>query len=288
VKQSHVRWEANVQFFFLLFAALISAPALAAPQTATINGAEISYEVCGDEKAPGVVLLHDGMANSAVWDDVFPILCKQYRVVRYDRRGYGKSPPAKEPHSPADDLKGVMDHAGLTHAHLVGASAGAGIAIDFLFEYPEGIDKLVLVAPALSGFTVSDKFLARLQVLEEHIRKGDMDATIAAIGADPHFFGPGGDEGRKKLAAILRASPGDLGAHPFQRRPPNVAARLQEIYAPTLLVIGMLDDSYNQAVVAAMQPLLRAAQVDGMTGVGQFLYLENPVDFAATVTPFLG
>jgi len=287
MKQSHVSPEAAVRFFFVLLLLLAPALAHAAAQTATINNAEISYEVCGAEGAQGVVLIHDGLANSATWDDAWPLLCERYRVVRYDRRGYGKSPPAKRQHAPSDDLWGVMQHVGLSHAHLIGASVGAGIAIDFLFDHPEAVDKLVLVAPAVSGFNTHPEFVARLQALEEHIRAGDMDATIAAINADPHFFGAGDKIGRAKLAEILKASPWDLGAHPNQMRPFNTAARLGEVYAPAMIVVGSTDHEYNLAIAGAMQKAMRNTRLHAMLGAGQLLYMDNGAAFAGLVIQFL-
>jgi len=237
----------------MMLVSVVSPTAHAASQTAAINGAQISYEVCGDEKAQGLVLLHDGLANSALWDDVWPALCKQYRVVRYDRRGYGKSPPAKDLHAPTDDLYAVMKRAGLEHAHLVGAAAGAGLAVDFVFDQPEAIDKLVLVAPSISGYRPTPAFVARLRRIEDVVVKGEMDPIVDAITTDPYFIWPGNDAARKKLEAILRASPGDLGAHPRQRRPANMAPRLPEVYAPALVLVGASDDPYNLAVAASVQ-----------------------------------
>src|SRR5690606_38169856 len=163
------------------------------------NGAELSYEVCGAETAPAVVLLHDGLANSALWDFVWPKLCENFHAVRYDRRGYGKSPAATDAHSPAEDVAALLRHVGIDHAHVVAASIGARIAIDFLFEYSEAIDKLVLVSPAITGFQPNDSMLARLQALDELIRAGDMDATVAAINADPYFMDPKSAAARAKL-----------------------------------------------------------------------------------------
>lgn len=273
----------------VLLAAAFFAPrdVAAAPQTATINGAQISYEVCGDEKAQGVVLLHDGLLNSAVWDGVWPGLCEKYRVARYDRRGYGKSPPAKEPHFPTEDLLGVMKLAGLSHAHLVGAGAGAGLAIDFLFDEPEAIDKLVLVAPSVSGFTANDVFVARLRAFDEVIAKGDMDAVVAAFTSDPYFFPGGNEAARKKFEAIVRASLGDLGAHPFQRRPADVAQRLGEVYAPALILVGANDHGYTKAMAGAIGERMRAAQARMILNAGAFPYLEVPEVFVGAVAAFL-
>ena len=265
----------------------LCAPSRAAPQTATINGAEISYEVCGAEDAPAVVLLHDGLVNSAAWDSVWPGLCGNFRAVRYDRRGYGRSPPAKMQHAPAEDLAALMRHVGLDHAHIIGAHIGAGIALDFLFAYPESIDRLVFVSPAITGLQPNDSMVARLRALDEVVRAGDMDATLEAINSDPYFFGPGNPEARAKLAEILKASPGDLGAHPHQRRSNDTARRLGEVYAPTLIFIGSADHPYAQAVAGAMHERMRAAKIDVLLGSGQFLYLERPGAFVEAVSAFL-
>jgi len=58
-----------------------------------VENGKIYYEECGagDE---ALVLLHDGVLHSAVWDDVWPSLCKEFHTIRYDRRGYGRSPAA--------------------------------------------------------------------------------------------------------------------------------------------------------------------------------------------------
>jgi pimeloyl-ACP methyl ester carboxylesterase len=108
-----------------LILTLVPTLAHAAPQTATINDAPISYELCGAEIAPALVLVHDGLANSALWDPAWPGLCEEFRVLRYDRRGYGRSPPAKAWHAPVEDLAALMKHVGFEHAHMIGAFMGA-------------------------------------------------------------------------------------------------------------------------------------------------------------------
>lgn len=276
-----------MRFFFVLLFLFAPSLAHAAAQTATLNGAQISYEICGPETAPPVVMLHDGLLSSSSFDGSFPILCESFRVVRYDRRGYGKSPPAKDQHSPAEDLNALMKHVGFSHAHLIGAAVGAGIALDFLFEYPEAVDRLVFVSPVISGLQPNEPFLARLRRLDDIIRSGDMDYIVEALNNDPYLIGPGNPEARAKLGEIVRANPGDLGAHPLQRRTPNVAQRLGEIFAPTQLIMGSNDHPYAQAVAAAMSERMRSAAIDLRLESGQLLYLESPGGFAASVKAFL-
>jgi len=58
-----------------------------------VEKGKIYYEECGTGP-DAVVLIHDGIAHSAVWDAVWPAFCKEFHTVRYDRRGYGRSPAA--------------------------------------------------------------------------------------------------------------------------------------------------------------------------------------------------
>src|SRR5262249_38079390 len=93
------------------------------------GGGRLYFEECGS--GPNIVLLHDGLLHSVVWDDVWSPLCGKYHVVRYDRRGYGRSAAAKAPFSPEADLLAVMQHAHMESATLVGSSSGTALALDF-------------------------------------------------------------------------------------------------------------------------------------------------------------
>src|ERR1700761_414983 len=126
-----------------------------------VKGGKLWYETCGSGPKT-MVLLHDGLLHSATWDDVWPDLCKTFHVVRYDRRGFGRSPEAKAPYSPVEDVAAGMKAAGMEHAVIVGSSNGGGIAIDFTLAHPKQVDKLVVIGPDVTGFTYSDYFQARL------------------------------------------------------------------------------------------------------------------------------
>jgi hypothetical protein len=51
-----------------------------------IEGSKLYYQECGTGNQT-VILVHDGVINSDVWNDVWPEFCKHFRVIRYDRRG---------------------------------------------------------------------------------------------------------------------------------------------------------------------------------------------------------
>src|ERR1700733_6627382 len=119
-----------------------------------VEGGKLWYQTCG-AGSKAMVLIHDGTLHSAAWDDVWPLFCKDFHVVRYDRRGYGRSPAATQSYSRTDDLAAVMRAARMEHAVVVGASAGGGIAVDFTLAHPKAVDRLVLVGPSISGLRYS-------------------------------------------------------------------------------------------------------------------------------------
>ncbi|MDB5463731.1 MAG: alpha/beta hydrolase fold [Phenylobacterium sp.] len=143
-----------------------------------VDGGQLYYETCGTG-AQAIVLIHDGVVNSASFDDMWPILCKDFSVVRYDRRGYGKSPPAKASYSPQADLATVMAAAKMDHARLVGFSFGGGLAVSDAIDHPEAVDRLILSGAALNGFQPTKNFSNRIMHIMLPMVIGNFDAVIA-------------------------------------------------------------------------------------------------------------
>ena len=105
----------------------------------TVDGGRLFYEIAG--KGPNIVLLHDGMVHRVIWDEQFQELAKKYRVVRYDRRTFGKSSDPQAPFSHIDDLNQVFIQLKIDKAIIFGMSSGGGLAIDFTLKYPEKVEK---------------------------------------------------------------------------------------------------------------------------------------------------
>ena len=114
-----------------------------------INGAEIFWESAGE--GSDVVLIHAGVADGRMWDELFPVLAKKFRCIRYDIRGFGRSTFPGGPYSHVADLDGLFRAADVDSAAVVGASVGGQIAIDFSLVHPGKVTRLVLAASALGG-----------------------------------------------------------------------------------------------------------------------------------------
>ena len=79
-----------------------------------------------------------------------PLLAERHRVIRYDQRGFGRSPRPGS-YSLVEDLVAVLDAAGLERAALAGASRGGNIALATAVERPERVSALILLGSGLSG-----------------------------------------------------------------------------------------------------------------------------------------
>src|SRR5450755_2008515 len=129
-------------------------------QRGRIGGMEQMIQVAGgtvwadDTGGPGapVVLLHPGIGDSRVWDPVMPRLADRYRVIRYDARGHGMSPPATAPYTLLTDLVAVLDQLEVPPATFAGCSQGGASSIDLALSQPSRVSALVLVSPGLTGY----------------------------------------------------------------------------------------------------------------------------------------
>ena len=89
-----------------------------------------------------VVLHHGNAKNARLWYAWVPLLARQYRVIRLEARGFGRSTVPPEGYSWslssfAADLRGLLDHLELERVHLIGETVGGTISLQFASEYPE-------------------------------------------------------------------------------------------------------------------------------------------------------
>jgi len=141
----------NAAAALLLLLLVGSGPATLRGAFVDVDGSRIYYEECGSGPE-AVVLLHDGVVNSAVRDDVWPAFCKHFHTIRYDRRGYGRSPATKKPYYEADDLAALLHDRKISRAAIVASSHGGEVALNFALRYTAYVGDLVLVGPAATGF----------------------------------------------------------------------------------------------------------------------------------------
>lgn len=203
-----------------------------------IGADQVWVEDSGGSDDP-VVLLHPGITDSTIWDALVPQLGDR-RVVRYDRRGFGRSPIATEAFQALTDLVAVLDELGADRAHLVGNSMGGETSLALAITQPERIATMTLLCPGIGGYPWPDPTPEEQQVYERfHAAKAAQDvATLAEIGL-AEWCRSGVDD---YLSDQLRRSfEADLAQDHLERPNPDQWERCAELSVPTTVIAGELD-----------------------------------------------
>src|SRR4029077_14466828 len=116
-----------------------------------VDGGEVWADDSGGD-GPPLVLLHPGVGASRIWEPVLPALTASYRVIRYDARGYGRSPAPRTTFSLLADLVAVIDWYPLDRVARVGCSQGGPSALGVALQQPPRVSALVLLCPGVPGF----------------------------------------------------------------------------------------------------------------------------------------
>jgi pimeloyl-ACP methyl ester carboxylesterase len=246
----------------------------------------LHHEVAG--RGPDVALLHSTACDSRMWDAEFAALAERYRVLRYDFRGFGRSPLPPEDWSSVDDLRALLDEVGMERPALVGLSGGAAVALDFALEHADRVRGLVLAAPAVSGLPWSDEVQAYGEQEDALLDAGDLDGAVAlnirmwAPTADAAVQAKVAEMQRRAFEVQLAAEPGE------HRRPrPPAAERLEHVGVPTLVIVGEADvpDVLRNAEQLANR--VPGAEQVVLPGVSHMVNLERPEEFLRLVVDFL-
>lgn len=244
-----------------------------------------------------VVLVHAGVADRRMWDPVWPGLTARRDCVRVDLRGFGESAARPDGRlDPHRDLLATLDALGVGRVHLVGASYGAGVAVEAALADPGRAASLLLVAPGGALFPeATDTLRAFWRSEGEALEAGDLGAAVAANLAT-WVDGPGQPATRvdpdvRALVARMQRRAFELtdGWDDLEEDEPDPPAldRLAEVDAPTLVLTGALDvDAVDLAATAVLAGVTGARQVV-WPDVAHLPSLERPEAFLALLLEWL-
>jgi len=259
---------------------------------ADVHGARLYYETMGTGHP--LVLVHAGIADSRMWDDQFADFAEHYRVIRYDIRGFGKSVMPSGPSSTSRDLHGLLTALGITRAHVVGLSIGGGIATDFTLQHPEMVSALVLVASGLGGTQPSAEMQRAYAEVDATLEGDGIDAAVEAenrIWVDgpkrtPTQVNPSVRKRVTEMNGALYRLP-DVDA-PRERLDPPAVGRLNEIYVPTLVIIGDGDVPDVIETADVLEKGIAGARKVVFPSVAHMVNMERSEEFNRVVLDFLG
>ena len=261
--------------------------------TLDLNGDRFHYHVDDfsdpwRQDAP-IMLHHAAGGNLHRWRPWVPTLARHHAVVRFDMRGHaGTLKSLAQPFDLADlagDIARVMDALDIGQTHLVGASAGGIVSLQFAHDFPDRLLSLTLVAstPKLAQMGANMDAAPWRGILEQQ-------GTRAWLLADTDKrFAPGtpdeviqwyADEGGKTAAPEVLALQGCLLAADLTPLLPNIPV-------PTLILGASQDDITPVEIQRLMADQMPNARLELLDGVGHNMKVEIPDTLANRTLEFV-
>jgi pimeloyl-ACP methyl ester carboxylesterase len=260
-----------------------------------VAGLRLRLVDSGPRGAPAVILLHGFGSSLETWDAWAAALALDHRVIRFDLPGFGLTGP--DPTGDYSDRRGlavlraVMDALGLARASLIGNSLGGKLAWSFAAQYPQLVDRLVLISPdgfASPGFAYGKSPRVPFTL---HLLRYTLPRALVRLSLAPAY----GDKRRLTDATVTRywdmmRAPGVRGAmldRMAQVMLTDPEAELRTIRAPTLILWGERDGMIPFSNAADYQRDIPGAELVALPGLGHVPFEEAPWVALPAVVGFL-
>ena len=255
-----------------------------------VDGATLRYVVEGAGSGVPIAFAHGWCSKLEHWAPQAEHLAGARTVVRWDRRGMGRSTaaaPAAGPEHHARDLAAVLDREGLDGVVVAGHAGGGPSALAFAATYPERTVGLVMVdtrvhRPAPPGR--SDRFAEGIDRSIGRLAGDDGRAHFERMYRS--FFGPRADRAVVDDAvANALGTPLPIATAEMHHMVGDVAALADRVTCPVLWVSAQPTDT--DAVLATFPAASPAPLVGHVVGSGHFVQLEVPEQLNPMIDVFL-
>ncbi|MEO8246390.1 MAG: alpha/beta fold hydrolase [Chloroflexota bacterium] len=260
--------------------------------TLPINGVDIAYDEAGS--GPPLLLIHAGIVDRRMWDDVMPALAERFRVIRFDLRGFGDTPLPSGDFVYGADVVDLLRALGVERAGIVGVSMGGHVALDLAIAHPELVDRLMVVASGIDGWEHSAAMRAEWDLEEAAWKSGDLD-EVAWVNVRTWLDGATRDAAALPDALRQRVWEMQRRALDYDNDDakggwlvPSRRARLGDIQAPTLVACGVLDQPDFMEIARMLAAEIPDARLVELSGVAHLPPMEDPAAFSALVLDFFG
>lgn len=273
---------------------------------ADINGIKLCYEIYGRDNNIPIILIHGFGAKKEIWNSQMGALSKKFKVITFDIRGSGKSDRPNKPYTMgmfADDIKGLMDHLNIKKVHLVGRSLGGMIAQHFALNYPECVDKLVLITtnPGIpdeqGGEMLKESYIEGLKRLKEDpVKMFWQKARVLyyqkfrkQMEANPKkkFHGIWSVEDLIKESTIDPPTPQDIKNRTHAIAKHNTLERLSAIKNKTLLLAASHDRLTPKSSMVEMHKRIPNSTLNIIEKAGHFMTLSRAPEINKIIIDFL-
>ena len=269
----------------------------------TIHGHRVCFRQAGSGSV--LVLIHGITGSSLIWEDVIPPLAEHHTVIAPDLVGHGESAKPPGDYSLGAYASGIRDlllALGHERATVVGHSLGGGVAMQFAYQFPECVDRLVLVSSGGLGREVSlllrsaalpgAEYVLPLLVAEP-LRQtvGSIAGLLGRVGIRPGrdveetargFASLGDLETRQAFIHTVRGILDIDGQRVSARDRLYLAAEV-----PSLLIWGEGDRIIPVTHGYAAHEEMPGSRLEVYAGAGHFPHLADPRRFVGDLLQFM-
>jgi 3-oxoadipate enol-lactonase len=250
---------------------------------------KLHHVVDGPVGAPALVLSNSLGTTLEMWEPQVAPLAERFRVVRYDRRGHGRSPVAVGT-TTIDDLGGdlveLLDELALSRVSLCGLSLGGVVGMWLAINAPERVERLALCCTAAS-FAPREGWVDRAAA----VRADGMGAVVDAVldrWFRPSFRDTDPDVAARHRAMLVSTPAEGYAACCDALAEADLSTRLPEIAAPALVLTGAEDPVAPPATGDALAAAIPGATHTVVAGAAHLANVEQPDAFTAALLRHLG
>ena len=268
-----------------------------------LHGHRLSYRIGG--RGPVLVLIHGITNSSASWEPVLAQLATRFTVIAPDLLGHGDSAKPRGDYSlgaNASLMRDLMIALGQERATIAGHSLGGGIAMQMAYQFPERVERLVLVSSGGLGRHVTPLLRAVALPAAEYVlpllASQPLVSAGTKIGGWIHRIGLGAGSDVSAMAAGF-ASLQDIEARrAFVHTARSVieiggqrVSATDKLYlaeaVPTLILWGDRDTIIPARHGIRAHELMPGSRLRIFDGARHFPHRDDPAGFAAEITDFI-
>jgi 3-oxoadipate enol-lactonase len=251
------------------------------------DGCRLNAQVEGPERAPVLMLCNSLGTDLHMWDDQVEAITGRFRLVRYDRRGHGKSEAPKGPYNMemlGRDALAVMDGMGVQKVNWCGLSMGGMVGMWLGANAPQRIERLVL--------SNTSAYMADKQIWNERFKTLRTGGTAAiADGTMERWFTKGFRERAPQAVARLKQMvletpvEGYIGCGEAVRDMDHREI-IRKIAAPTLVIAGRHDPATTVEAGEFLRDRIPGAKL-AVLEAAHIANVEQPQAYTDTLLDFL-
>ncbi|HEX8855500.1 MAG TPA: alpha/beta fold hydrolase [Thermoleophilaceae bacterium] len=269
-----------------------------------LHGHTVTYSTAGT-RGPVLLLIHGITSSNRTWDEVIPLLARDHRVVAPDLLGHGQSAKPRGDYSLgayATGVRDVMTAIGHRRFTVLGHSLGGGVAMQLAYQFPDRMERLVLVSSGGLGRDVH--FLLRaaslpgsewvLPLLSAGFLRDAGTAVGRALAAVGLKLGPDLEEMARGFASLADHEARAAFVHTVRSVIDPTGQRVdardrlylsQEV--PSLIVWGDRDPIIPARHGEEAHELMPGSRFELFEGAGHFPYRDEPNRFAELLAEFI-